>query len=164
MNTLAQQTRMGMPLFDKAYKVFELRPANRPVQHPALSGVVHIADEVGGWCLIHFSQRFIERLGLSLPYGLTADKPAALRLTRCPLLRIWCLSCFYLDGSNSVDLHWFDSLPLWCGRIYRDKKIARGKSTWGKSLDYATVVKNLMRARKISTPPQAVLQSRSKSG
>lgn len=99
-------------------KKYALRAARKPQNHSLLSGVVHV-KRTGqiGYAYIRFDESFVDAVGRSLPYGLSAEHPAFLKWLYMPTTGKWRLFAMYLDESRGAILWESDQLPHWISNV-----------------------------------------------
>jgi len=110
----------GKPFRCKELKKYDIRAARKPQDSPYLSGVVWVADEAGrGVCYVKFSRYLEEDVGAALPYGVSPDKPAFLKLLQFRTRGSWRLYAYYVDLSCGVLLLEYEDKPYWVKNVRR---------------------------------------------
>ena len=102
----------------REYGKWGLRATHRPQRDESIAGAVLVLHGGRGTVNIHFSQDFVEACGRALPFGVSHDRPAFLRLVGMPRSTRWRLSVRYFDAPVSeVLLVEYESRPSWAKRI-----------------------------------------------
>jgi len=109
-----------------------IRRAKSPQEHPLLAGVVWVTAPGGRKAAyIRFSEDLVDEVGNALPYGVSAEHPAFLKLVQYPSRGVWRLYAMYLDRSRSAFLWEYNEQPSWLlsGGSANARKSSKGEAS-----------------------------------
>lgn len=101
----------------KELRKFGIRWAKEPQKHNLLSGVVRVCDEGRRVTYIKFHESFVDAVGLALPYGLSPDNPAYIKVMRVG--STWRVYAMYVLEEIGALLWEADAAPQWVNRSKR---------------------------------------------
>lgn len=92
-------------------KKIRIRPARKPMEGHALSGVVIVVDGGVGYCCIKFDEHTVTMIGKKMPQGVGPESPAYLKV----LKEYGCYGVYacYLDHTKMVKLWTTEKMPEW---------------------------------------------------
>lgn len=117
---------------------YEIRPSSRlrkPAEGCWLSNMVAVRDSRGEWgyCYIKFAPAFLEKVGKTLPRGVSAHDPAGVRLVFYPHTGVWLIQAIYLKDPETQYLLWKTrNRPLWYN--FHTRALKHGNSTRNPAL------------------------------
>lgn len=104
----------------KEAKKYKLRATRKPKAHTLLSGVVHVCDQQGKRpAYFSFSEDFVDAVGKAMSSGLTASRPAYIKVLHIHGKGIWRIMAMYLNEVKGTVLWETDSQPEWTKPILK---------------------------------------------
>lgn len=98
--------------------------------HESLAGVVYLITPEGkNYCRIWFSDAFAEAVGKALPYGVTVETPAFIKVVFLPSREVWQVFAKYLHAKQQQLLWETQEKPCWVRVHRRGKHGPRSENT-----------------------------------
>jgi hypothetical protein len=111
-------------LKDPAFVGYQIKPTITPRRIPSCSGVVYVENgHERGFSNIYFSDRFVERLGELMMYGVSSSFPVYLHSIYKKGVDHWYTYCTYFSSAERTLLWVTEEYPPWFGKIYKPKPI-----------------------------------------